>query len=169
MGQVANFAFLKVILSNGPSLMLLCSTKRVVRLLFLEPFRSVQLCLHSFSPICFYSSLIFTLAAGYLQGWPEGKKSTHAWKHSTEFGNHWVLQIKKQRANVPFRKQRQVISDERQTHCHVQWLSQVSRQPGDKRVAVWREHWRHYSWIKCKFLKPLSSKSDLLFRADRFF
>lgn len=98
-----------------------------------------------------------------------GKKATHAWKHSTEFGNHWVLQIKKQRAKVPFRKQRKVIPGERQTRSHVQWLSQVSWQPGDKRVAVWREHRGHYSWIKCKFLKPLSSKSNLLFRADRFF
>lgn len=98
-----------------------------------------------------------------------GEKATHAWKHSTESGNHRVLQIKKQRAKVPFRKQRKVIPDERQTRSHVQWLSQVSWQPGNKRVAVWRERQGHYSWIKCKFLKLLSSKSNLLFRADRFF
>lgn len=56
IGQVANSAFLKLILSNSLSLMILCSRKIDLGLfLFLESSISKQCFWHIFSPIYFYS------------------------------------------------------------------------------------------------------------------
>lgn len=78
MGQVANSAFLKLILSNDLSLMIFCSRKRFLGLfLILESSKSKQSCWHIFSRIYFYS---FEIINSY--PWEQlnfrGKKIIHA-------------------------------------------------------------------------------------------